>query len=126
MGEVLQRPAHDAGDAVQVDLLHGVGPHAGLVDELALVAVDAPDADENHVLGTHARLRSADTDEVRMPSAGQGGEGHPVDVARRRRLRHVEIGVGVEPDHAGATRLANDARDGPYGDRVVAAQKDGE
>ena len=53
---------------------------------------------------------------------------HAVQVARRRGLRRVVVGVGVEPEHRQlAPRLgagAGDAADRAHRDRVVAAEED--
>ena len=60
------------------------------------------------------------------PQAQQRGQRHAVHVARGRGVRRVDVGVGVDPEHADLLALAaielRHAGDGAGGQRVVAAQ----
>src|SRR5215212_2406792 len=124
--EVSYGAAHDARDPVGVYLLHGVHPDPRLPEHKPFLHVHRAEPDDHHVFRAHARALSADADEVGMAAAREHGERHAVNVPRGRGLRRVEVGVGVEPDDAGALERPRDARYGPDGDGVVAAEEDRE
>jgi hypothetical protein len=127
--EVRESPegaAHDARDPVGVHLLHRVDADPGLLEQQAFLQIHGPQAHDHHVFGVYARALAADGHQVGVAATREHGERHAVDVPRRRGLGGVEVGVGVEPDEAGAPRVLRDAGDGAYGDGVVAAEEDGE
>ena len=72
----------------------------------------------------------AEAREFRGAMARDHGHGHAVNVAGRRRVGRVEIGMGIEPQDEqrpvplGA--IARDGGDGPNADAVIPAEKDGE
>ena len=60
--------------------------------------------------------------EAAVREAERRCERHSVDVAARRRLGRVHVGVGVDPEHAADAPGACEAAERPHRDRVVAAE----
>ena len=63
-------------------------PRLGLVEDLT--------AEQRRIL-LHHRRAVCGRDQVRVASAAEHRERHPPDVPRRRRVRRVEVAVGIEP-----------------------------
>ena len=95
-----QRQLHGVAHAHLVDVAHVEDLEAVLVHELLLAGVDAADADLPHPLRADRRHLAADLDQLLRAEAAQAGDRHAVDVAARRELVGVEVGVGVEPEDA--------------------------
>ena len=95
-----------------------------VVEPLLLALVEVPRAGQ-HDGGLGDRPGSRHLGAHRPPGpAGQDRQAHAVEVAEDRRLRGVEVAVGVEPHDAGR-RLAQ-PRDHAHGGEAAPGQHDGE
>ena len=106
--------AHHFAHAAFVDVAHGEGVHAGILDQAPLLRIKLTHADEHHVARLDLGVKAAEIDEFRRAVAHQRRQRHAVHVAGRRTVRRVHIAVGVEPDISDALFLlaieAGDAR----------------
>ena len=96
--------------------------------ETLFARIDAADADLADHPRVNGRHRAADLDQRLRTKAAQARHRHAVQVAARRQRAGVEVGVGVEPQHAQLlARLATVARhraDRADAQAVVAAKQD--
>src|SRR5690606_7787902 len=124
----VQRFLHDALHADLVDVAHVVDVQAVLLDQLLLALVDRADADLPHHVGRDRRRVTAEVGQFARAQAAQARHRHAVDVARRGDLAGVEVGVGVQPQHAqllaGLAAVARDTGDRAQAQAVVTAQQD--
>src|SRR5918911_811318 len=121
-GDVLERLAHRPLDAEAVDVAHREDLGVEAAEELALARVERPYADERDALRVDRRERPAVPREAVPGQAERCGERHAVDVAARARVGTVQVGVGVDPQHAAGAAHLRQAAEGADRDRVVAAE----
>ena len=98
---------HDDGEAAAIHLFHGVDPDSQFRDHPGLGLVHASDSDESDVLRLQPgrpRSESANPGKGVRAATEEGGHRHAVQVAARRRLRGVGVGVRIHPDEAKALR----------------------
>ncbi len=111
-----------------VDIAHVENFEAGVVHQFLFIRIDRADADLAHRIRADHGRRTGHFGQFARTEAAQAGHRHSVDVARRRDLRGIEVGVRVQPQHPQlATLVAAMARHGAdRSDReaVVAAQHD--
>jgi hypothetical protein len=100
--QVPKGASYDARDAVGVYLFHGVDPDSCLQEKAPFLHVHRAEAQDHDVFGARASALAADAHQVGVAPAREHGERHAVDVPRGRGLGNVEVGVGIEPDYAGA------------------------
>ena len=123
----VERLAHRVLDPDPVDVAHREDADVRLAQERSLGGVERADADERDARGVERRECEPLVREPLRRLAERGRERHPVHVARRARLRRVEVAVRVDPDHA--ARLARGRRESgkrPDRDRMVAAEHERE
>mmetsp|Transcript_20990 Transcript_20990/g.81089 ORF Transcript_20990/g.81089 Transcript_20990/m.81089 type:complete len:387 (+) Transcript_20990:670-1830(+) len=132
MGVVVQRgqgQLHRVAHAHFVDEAHVEDFKVLLVHEAPLALVDAADADLAHPLRADRGHMAADLDQLLGPEAAQAGHGHAVDVAAGGEGAGVEVGMGVQPQHAQllahVAAVAGHGADGAQAQAVVAAEQDG-
>ena len=97
------RLLHHGIEAPAVDLFHGEYPHAEFRNHPGFGLIHAPRADDGRVGGIETRGAPREpthaNERIGAP-AEQGRKRHSVQVAARRRLGGVRIGVGVDPEQA--------------------------
>ena len=121
----------DGRDAAPVHLLHRVDAHPERRHHRRLGRVDAAGPD-HHDVGRRqpggSRRESADARQRLRPLPHDRGQRHAVEVAARRGLGGVGVGVSVDPQQpdpiAGAlfARRRRHPRDRPHRHRVIAAE----
>ena len=99
-GNAVERLPHRALDADPVDLAHREDADARVAQEPALAVVELPHAEERNSLRIDGGKRPRVAREGVAAEAERSAERHPVDVAARARLRRVDVGVRVDPEHA--------------------------
>ena len=120
---VLERAAHDRLHAEPVDLRDREDADVRSAQALrARPRIERADADQHGALLVDRRRRPAARREPLASPAERAAQAHAVDVARRRRLGRVAIGVGVEPDRRDRAVHAREAAEHAQRERVVAAQ----
>src|SRR5690606_7453818 len=121
---LLHHPLH----ADLVDVAHVVDVEAVLLDQFLLALVDRADADLPHHVGGYRRGVAAKVGQRVWAEAAQAGHRHAVDVAGRGNVAGVEVGVGIEPQHAqllaGLAAVAGDAGDRAEAEAMVATEQD--
>ena len=89
--------------------------------------VDRADADLADLVGADRRRAAAESRQRIRADAAQAGHRHAVDVAGRRDLAGVEVGMRVQPQHAqllaGVAAVVRDRGDGTDAQAVVAAEQ---
>jgi hypothetical protein len=110
---------HEAGEVVQgrVDVALGTAilprdsPDGRALEPLALrLRRQLANAEHQHRLLGDRRRVSGLRPEVAMAMPGDDGRGHAGEEAADRRLRRVEVGMGVDPDDA-ALRVVETGED---------------
>ena len=101
----VERPVNglvrDGGEAAAIHLFHGVDPHSQFRHHAGFSLVHASDSDQSDVLRVQPgrpRSESADLGKSIRAATEEGGHRHAVQVAARRRLRGVGVGVRIHPD----------------------------
>ena len=109
-------------DSDAVDLAHREDADARLSEQAALPVVERPNSEQRNPSGIdrrqwpHAALEPL----VRKPE--RGGKRHSVNVPARARLRRVDVGVGVDPEHPPGAANLRKTPERPERDRVIAAE----
>ena len=128
-----QGALHHLAHAHLVDGAHVKHLQALLVHKALFALVHAADADLADLLGPQCRAPAGHVGQLRQlgrAKAAQAGHGHAVHIAAGRQRAGVEVGMGIEPQHAqlfaafGA--VAGHGADAAQAQAVVATQQDGQ
>src|SRR5436190_19329452 len=94
-----KRVGDTVGHSAFVNVAHckEIVPKPEFFDLRAFAAVDIAGTDVGEILSVELGSKAAKVNEIRMAVAEDNREGHAVDVAGRRRLRCIDVGVGVKP-----------------------------
>jgi len=121
-GRVRDGLSHAGLDPDPVDLAHREDLRVELAQELPLSVVERADADQRELSRLDRRQRPAVALERIARQPERGSEHHPVDVARRRGRRSVQVAVRVDPDDTARAADLGHPDEGAQRDRVVAAE----
>src|SRR6516165_11730103 len=119
---------HGLAHAHLVDVTHIEHIEPLLVHEALCPGIDAAHADLPHPRRIDGRRAAADADQLRRTEAAQARDRHAVHVTARGELAGVEVGVGIEPQHAQFAALLAavpcDGCDRADAEAVIAAEQD--
>src|SRR5581483_5665249 len=95
---------HGLAHSHLVDVAHVEDLEPLLVDKTLLARIDAADSDLTYTgRGDRRSGLCTQLHQLARPEAAQACERHAVQIAARRKLAGVEVGVGIQPQH---TQLA--------------------
>lgn len=97
--DIGQRALHDSAHAELVDGTHVEHGDALLVQQRAFAAVDAADPDLTDLRRRQRCAAARRRQQLRWSEPAQTGHRHAVQIAARRELRGVEVGMRIEPEH---------------------------
>ena len=123
-GDVCQGLAQHRLDPDTVEIAHRVHERVELRQRFPLGRVERTDSDEGDAAPLQRGQAILRALELRTGQAQRGRQRHPVDVAARRGLGPVQVGMSVEPEHASRPERARKPAKGPQRDRVIPAENE--
>ena len=128
VGRDRDRLFHHAAHAPFVDRAHGQGAKLPLADVFPFGFIGVAQADDRDVVRAHGRLDASHVHECAVAMAEQVRERHAMDVPGARAPGRIEVGVGIDPDHADprlTRRLeGRGTGNGSRGQRVIATKQE--